>query len=50
VVRDRYFKTDCLKRKLETKVYNMIIASNLKIAFKKRVQLSLEKVEDLYRD
>lgn len=43
-------KPDCLKRKLETEVYDMIIASNLKIAFKKRVQLSSEKVEELYRD
>lgn len=43
-------KPDCLKRKLETEVYEMIIASNLKIAFKKRVQLSSEKVEELYRD
>jgi len=43
-------KPDCLKRKLEAEVYDMIIASNLKIAFKKRVQLSSEKVEELYRD
>ncbi|MDI3496532.1 MAG: nucleoside-diphosphate kinase [Patescibacteria group bacterium] len=43
-------KPDCLKRKLETEVYDMIIASGLKIVFKKRVQLSFEKVEELYRD
>jgi hypothetical protein len=43
VVRDRYFKTDCLKRKLETKVYNMIIASNLKIAFKKKSAVKSRK-------
>lgn len=43
-------KPDCLKRKLETEVYDMIIASNLKIVFKKRMQLSFEKVEELYKD
>lgn len=43
-------KPDCLKRKLEAEVYDMIIASNLKVVFKKRVQLSSEKIEALYRD
>lgn len=43
-------KPDCLKRKLETEVYDMIIASNLKIAFKKRMQLESKKIEELYRD
>lgn len=43
-------KPDCLKCKLETEVYDMIIASNLKIAFKKRMQLDLKRAEELYRD
>lgn len=43
-------KPDCLKRKLETEVYDMIIASNLKIVFKKRIQLDLGLAEGLYQD
>ncbi len=43
-------KPDCLKRKLETEVYDMIIASNLKIVFKKRIKLDSKKVEELYKD
>lgn len=41
-------KPDCLKRKLEAEVYDIIIASGLKIVFKKRVQLIIEEVESLY--
>lgn len=43
-------KPDCLKRNLETEVYDMIIAFGLKIVFKKKVQLSPEEAADLYRD
>jgi len=43
-------KPDCLKRRLETEVYDMIIASGLEIVFKKRTQLSLDKVEKLYEE
>ena len=43
-------KPDCLKRRLETEVYDMIIASNLKIVFKKRTQLSLDKAKELYKE
>jgi nucleoside diphosphate kinase len=42
-------KPDCLKRKLEAKVYDMI-TTNLKIVFKKRMQLDPEIAEELYRD
>lgn len=43
-------KPDCLKRGLEAEVYDMIIASNLNIVFKKRTQLSIHKAEKLYEE
>ena len=41
-------KPDCLKRKLEKEVYDIIIASDLKIVFKKKIQLTPANVQDLY--